>query len=77
MLSTLVRLIIQLGAGFGLGTLADHYIGRKVTPEPPVNVKDSAGNFDWKKIAWLLFLITAGTLAVRFLGKKLNIKILK
>lgn len=77
MIGSIVRLILQLGAGFGVGTLLDHYIGRKVTPEPPITVKDSAGNWDFKKIAWFLALMAVGTLAVRFIAKKLNLKILK
>lgn len=77
MISTLVRLIVQLGAGFGLGTLIDHFIGRKVTPEPPVNVRDASGGLDYKKIAWFLVVLAAGTLVVKFIARKLNLKILK
>ena len=79
---TVFRLLIPLLAGLGAGSILDKFAADKLPSYPAGGVAapittDSAGGFAWGKIIWFMVAAVAGTLAVKFIGKKFNIKILK
>jgi hypothetical protein len=81
-MGVIIRLLIPLLAGLGAGSILDKVAGDKLPYYPkegavsPVT-KDSTGNFSVIKILWFVGITVAGTILVKFIGRKLNIKILK
>lgn len=70
MINVIIKTLLTVLSGVGVGKLAD-----KVAPD---KVPAEARN-DWNipKILFFVGSAIAGTLIVKFIGKKLNIKILK
>ena len=82
LLVQVLRVGLTLLSGIGIGAMVDKVAGDKLPYYPkdgavaPVT-KDSSGNFAISKILWFVAVTVIGTLIVKFIGKKLNIKILK
>lgn len=79
-MGAILRLAITLMAGLGAGAVLDKVAADKVpnyTPALSQGMKDEAGNFSPMKIVWFVAAAVAGTILVKWIGKKLNIKILK
>jgi hypothetical protein len=80
---TILRLIIPLLAGLGAGSILDKFAADKLPSYPaegiaaPITKDYNTGGIATSKIIWFVVAAVAGTLAVKFIGKKLNIKILK
>lgn len=75
MFTAILRLILPLLAGVGISDMLDKFVKDKVPatiyPEPV------SPGFRLPKLLWLIGAFVIGFLIVRFIGKKLNIKILK
>jgi hypothetical protein len=78
-MGNIIKLVITLLAGVGGGAVLDKFAADKLPAYPSDGVvpKNDEGKPDIIKIAWFIAAAIIGTLAVKFIGKKLNIKILK
>ena len=79
-MGAILRLVITLMAGLGAGAVLDKVAADKVpnyTPALSQGMKDEAGNFSPMKIMWFIAAAVVGTMIVKWIGKKFNIKILK
>jgi len=83
-MGTVLRLLYQavflVGPGLLTGAVIDKIGAAKVPNYQPAlsqGMKDESGNFSPVKIAWFIAAAVLGTVIVKFIGKKLNIKILK
>jgi len=80
---TILRLIIHLLAGLGAGSILDKFAADKLPAYPaegvsaPITKDYQTGGINIPKIAWFLIAAIAGTFIVKFIGRKLNIKLLK
>lgn len=77
-MNALVQFLVKYGAGilmgWGVGAAADKVLPDKVPYYPPEGVTEG---LTIKKIAWLIILSAVAAMALKFIGRKLNIKILK
>lgn len=79
----ILRLVITLLAGLGAGSVLDKFAADKLPGYPeegtaaPITKDFKTGELNIPKIIWFVVAAVAGTLVVKFIGKKLNIKILK
>ena len=79
----ILRLIIPLLAGLGAGSVLDKFAADKLPAYPaegiaaPITKDYNTGGINVPKIIWFVVAAVAGTLLVKWLGKKFNIKILK
>lgn len=81
-MAALLRLILPLLAGLGAGSILDKFAADKLPSYPAEGIaapitRDSTGALAPKKIIWFIVAAVAGTLLVKFIGRKLNIKLLK
>jgi hypothetical protein len=73
MLEIVAKIAIQILAGLGLAKVADI-----VKPNIPDPYKPDTGIiFTPVKIAWIVGIFTVGVMLIKFIGKKLNVKLLK
>jgi hypothetical protein len=70
----LLRASIPFLAGIGIGKIADKTLADKVPNYPAEGLTTGLTG---KKIVFWVLLTVAGALVTRFIGKKLNIKLLK
>jgi len=75
MWTSIIKVILQVAAGWGLANAAETYI----EPILPSSVQSGGtiGKFSPLKIAWLVAIFVAAFMLLKWLGKKLNVKILK
>jgi len=75
----IVQIIIQIAAGIGAGTVLDKVAADKLPayPEGGTTPFKESGGLNFKKIAWFIGITILSTLALKWLGKKFNIKLLK
>jgi len=66
-------------AGIGAGTVLDKVAADKVPSYPAGGVTpfNEGGGLNFKKIAWFVGITIVSTIALKWVGKKFNIKILK
>ena len=69
-----LRLALTLFAGWGIGKAADKVLPDKVPYYPAGGVSEGLTP---KKIVWLIILSAVAAFVLKFVGRKLNIKILK
>lgn len=68
----IIPLILQLLAGVGVAKVMDKTLPDKVPTYEPVGIE-----FKPMKILWFVVAMVAGAMVTKFIGKKLNIKLLK
>lgn len=73
-LQALLKLALPIFAGWGIGKAADKVLPDKVPYYPPEGVSE---NLTPKKLIWLIILAAVAGIALKFIGKKFNIKLLK
>lgn len=75
----LVQITIQLLAGIGTGAVLDKVAADKLPAYPAEGVTPfkEGGALNWKKIAWFIAITIISGIALKWIGKKLNIKLLK
>lgn len=76
----LMRTILPIFAGLGAGAVLDKVAADKVPNYPKggavtPSLTDETGKLNMTKIFWFVAVTAVGTIAVRFLFKKLKIKI--
>jgi hypothetical protein len=71
---TIIKTLITVFSGLGIGKLLDKFAADKVPEYPPEGV---VSGLSLKKMIFFAIAAVVGTILVKFLGKKLNIKILK
>jgi len=69
-----LRLALTLFAGWGIGKAADKVLPDKVPYYPAEGVSEGLTP---KKIVWLIVLSAVAAFVIKFIGRKLNIKLLK
>lgn len=74
MFNIILRALIPILAGIGVGKVADKVAADKLPSYPAEGV---ATGFTMNKILWFVVSAVVGTIAVKFIGKQLNIKLLK
>lgn len=76
----IVKILVTVLSGVGVGAVLDKVAADKLPayPQDGVTPKDPAtGGLHISKILWFVAAAVVGTLVAKFIGKKLNIKILK
>lgn len=75
MWTVILRTLLQVLAGVGVGELADKF----VKPKLPENVYPEPVGFGFRfpRLLWIVAAFVAGALALKFIGKKFKISILK
>lgn len=71
---TIIRTLITVLSGLGIGKLLDKFAADKVPEYPPEGI---VSGLSIKKMLFLALASVVGAIFIKFLGKKLNIKILK
>ena len=74
MWNVILRALIPILAGVGVGNLADKVAADKLPSYPPEGV---SSGFSVNKIVWFAISAIVGTLVAKFIGKQFNIKFLK
>jgi len=74
MFNIVLRALIPILAGIGVGKVADKVAADKLPSYPAEGV---GTGFTTNKIIWFVVSAIAGTLAIKFIGKTFNIKLLK
>ena len=71
--------IIPLFAGMGVGKLLDKFASDKLpaSVRPVDPFKNADGSIPWMRILFFGVMVAIGAMIVKFIGKKLNIKLLK
>jgi hypothetical protein len=69
-----IRLALTLFAGWGIGKAADKVLPDKVPYYPAEGISEGLNP---KKIVWLIIVSAIAAMVIKFVGKKLNIKLLK
>jgi len=69
-----LRLALTIFAGWGIGNFADKVLPDKVPYYPAEGVSEGMSP---KKLVWLISLSAVAAFALKFIGRKLNIKLLK
>lgn len=78
MFAVIARIALQVLAGLGIGKILDKTAADKLPMYKPSGVtEDENGNLHIGKIAWFVVAMVAGAMITKFIGKKLNIKLLK
>jgi len=76
-MGALIGIVLRIGSlvltGVGIGELLDKF----VKPKVPQYYPEPIGGFRFPKIAWLIVAFVGAFLALRFVGRKANIKFLK
>jgi hypothetical protein len=71
-----IRTALQVLAGLGLGDLFDRFVKPKVPaayyPEPI-----GIGFSKIPRVAWIVLVFVLAVIAMKFVGRKLNLKLLK
>lgn len=75
MFATFLRIALQVLAGVGVGKLADKVAPDKIPTYPAEGVQTPG--FNVPKIAWFIITMVIGAIITKWLGRKLNIKLLK
>lgn len=74
MLGTFFRVALQVLAGVGVGELLDKF----VRPKTPTVYPEPIGiGFKPLKLLWVIISFVLGIMILKFVGKKMNVKILK
>jgi len=74
MFGTFFRIALQVLAGVGVGELLDKF----VRPKTPAAYPEPIGiGFKPLKLLWVIVAFVSGIMILKFIGKKLNVKILK
>jgi len=74
MLGIILRALVPILAGVGVGKVLDKTVADKLPQYPEGGI---SSGFETKKILWFIVASIVGTIAIKFIAKKLNIKILK
>jgi hypothetical protein len=74
MFNIVLRALIPILAGIGVGKVADKVAADKLPNYPAEGV---GTGFTTSKILWFVVSAILGTMAVKFIGKQFNIKLLK
>lgn len=74
MFNIVLRALIPILAGIGVGKVADKVAADKLPSYPAEGV---GTGFTTSKILWFAVSAIVGSLAVKFIGKQFNIKLLK
>lgn len=77
MWTTIAKIAIQVLAGVGLGELADKILPDKVPAYPTGGVLQNLSLKNIPKIIGFIIVFVISALALRFLGRKFRIKLLK
>lgn len=78
MFAVIARIALQVLAGLGIGKILDKTAADKIPAYQPAGVlEDETGKLNIPKIAWFVVAMVAGAMLTKFIGKKLNIKLLK
>jgi hypothetical protein len=72
LVSSIIKIAVPVIAGIGLATVADKNLVDKI----PV-FEETGLTLEPKKILTIVVIFTVATLLVRFIGKKMNINLLK
>lgn len=75
----IAQILIQLLAGIGTGAVLDKVAADKLPAYPSDGVtpfKEGSG-LNWKKIAWFVGITILSGIVLKWVGKKMNIKLLK
>jgi len=74
MFNIVLRALIPILAGIGVGKVADKVAADKIPSYPAEGI---GTGFTPTKILWFVVSAILGTIAVKFIGKQFNIKFLK
>lgn len=78
MFAIIARIALQVLAGLGIGKILDKTAADKLPMYKPAGLTtDESGNFHPGKVIWFVIAMIAGAMITKFIGKKLNIKLLK
>jgi hypothetical protein len=69
-----LKMALTLFAGWGIGKAADKVLPDKVPYYPQEGVSEGMSP---KKIVWLIVLSVVAGVVIKFIGRKMNIKLLK
>lgn len=73
-----ISALMTFGAGIGVGHLVDTLVPDKLPAgTAPLGNFSSGGKINWLKLGLIVFLGAIGIMITKFIGKKLNIKLLK
>jgi hypothetical protein len=80
LLRGLITALMYFASGVGVTSMIDKFVPDKLPAgtgplAPPV--KDQAGNINWMKVGLIILAGAIGIMITKFIGKKLNVKILK
>lgn len=76
-MSAILATLLRISAGLGLGYIIDKFIPDPKPPAPVPIYKTGLSAWNPLKILVLAVIITIGGMVLLFVGKKLNIKLLK
>ena len=76
---TFIRALMYFAGGVGVTSLIDKFVPDKLPAgtAPLSNINDNTGKVNWLKVGLIVTAGAIGIILVKFIGKKLNIKILK
>jgi hypothetical protein len=74
LLTSFLRIAAQVLAGVGIGELLDKFVKPKIPAYYPEPISPG---FRLPKLAWFVLAFVIGIMALRFVGRKLRIKLLK
>lgn len=75
----IIKALLWFGAGVGATSLVDKFIPDKLPAgvAPLTNYTDRTGKTNWTKVVIFVVVGAIGILIVKFIGRKLNVKLLK
>jgi len=79
LIPAIIRIALQVLAGVGIGSVLDKVAADKVPNYQPVDSDINPLRPDFKPVKLIAFIVAfaAGAMLLKFIGKKLNIKLLK
>jgi hypothetical protein len=78
LLMTLIRGLITFGAGLGAAKVLDKVAGDKLpVGTAPIFPYSQAGKINWMRLGIFIFIGAGAAMLLKYLGRKLNIKLLK
>jgi hypothetical protein len=77
--ASFLRAALWFASGVGLTSLVDKFVPDKLPTgtAPLTNITDATGRINWMKVGLIVLIGAVGIMLLRFVGKKLNVKILK
>jgi len=79
LIEAILKALVWFGAGVGATSLVDKFIPDKLPAgvAPLTNYNDRTGKTNWLKVGIIIAIGAIGILIIKFVGRKLNVKLLK